>query len=257
MTVQQDPIARRLIRVLVPKPIRAVYWNRVEQNHLRLMRAGENHERQVCSVLKRQILPGMVCVDVGANVGQMSVLMCEQAGPTGKVFSFEPSPANVAAIQKYIDRCGFNERSTIVEAAVNDGSCDSVDLFAGRDESHSEWNITGVDATGKACEQPKMRVKAVSLDKYFDADQRIDVVKMDVEGAEWLVLAGMKRVLKQWRPTLLIECHSPENWRAVAKLTDLGYSLVDMQGGDLDPQAEYPASHILATAPANQARKSA
>jgi len=240
-----DTILRRTLRTLLPKPIRAAYWRAKEAVQRRRIAAGTAHERHVCDALRTLVRPGDVCLDVGANVGLLTVFMGRLAGPSGRVHAFELFEGNVASLRRNLRWAIEAGRVTITHAAVSDGSQRELTFYAGRNRSNAEWTITGIDANGRAAE-PVATVAAIALDAHFPAEQRIDVVKIDVEGAESQVLAGMRRILRQWRPRLLIECHTAENWRACAALAQQGYALSDVHGEALDPAADYPATHIVA-----------
>lgn len=155
----------------------------------------------------------------------MTVWMATLAGPSGKILAFEPHPDNIIRIENNIQLCRVHDRVQCYQVAVNDGACDKIQLYAGRGHSHSEWNTIGTDADGKPTEVV-MEVSAISLDAAIPSHQRVDLVKIDVEGAEFQVLAGMKCLLNKWSPVLVIECHSKQNWKACAALSQQGYDFL-------------------------------
>lgn len=244
MAMTDSPL-RAAVRAVVPKPLRSTYWQLRHTLQTRQLMAGRYYERHVCAGLRQLIQPGMTCVDVGANVGLLTLFMAHHAGKTGQVFAFEPHPENVARLRGNVTRQGYEKRVAVKRAAVNDGSVDSITLYAGRGHATSEWNIVGHDADGHAAEAV-LSVPAISLDTYFHAPQRIDVVKIDVEGAESQVLAGMQRIIHQWHPAMLIEVHDDANWRACTKLCDVGYELLSLHGDRLSPKDDYPVKHLIA-----------
>jgi len=244
------------LRYVIPKPIRATYFGFVQAYHRYQLTHGLRHERHVCQVLRSCIKPGGTCVDVGANIGIMTALMAKLVGPSGKVFAFEPHPSNGVRIESTLRMCRVRDRVELNQVAVSDGTCHTLQLYAGRRHSHSEWNTTGFDADGKPAEAV-MAVPAVSLDAVIPSHQRIDLIKIDVEGAESQVLAGMKQILMRWHPILVIECHSEENWKACADLSAHGYQLFDMNKRLLDPSGSIQSAHILAIKAASSHRLAA
>ena len=244
MAITDSPL-RAVVRAVVPKPVRSTYWQLRHSLQTRQLMSGRYYERHVCAGLRQLIRPGMTCVDVGANVGLLTLFMAHHVGKTGQVFAFEPHPENVARLLGNVTQHGYNKRVTVKRAAVNDGSTDNITLYAGRGHATSEWNIVGRDADGQTAE-PVLTVPAISLDTYFHAQQRIDVIKIDVEGAESQVLAGMQRIIHQHRPAMLIEVHDDANWRACAQLCDLGYELQSLHGDRLSPKDDYPVKHLIA-----------
>ncbi|MCC6682293.1 MAG: FkbM family methyltransferase [Phycisphaeraceae bacterium] len=249
-----DSVLHRVLRAVVPSFVRHGYWRLRAALQRRRIIKGREHEPQVCRALRKLVRPGDVCIDVGANVGLLSIFMAHLTGPTGRVRAFELFAQNVAAWKRNVAAAGVAERAMITQVAVSDGSRNRLTLFAGRRRSNAEWNITGLDAEGKAA-PAVAQVPAASLDDCLRDEPRIDVVKIDVEGAEWLVLAGMKRILPQHRPRLLIECHTADNWKACAALTQLGYQLFDLQQQPLDAAADYPATHLVALPEAQVAQQ--
>ncbi len=252
--MNSDSAVHRVIRALLPSFVRRWYWQLRGAWQRRRIAKGREHEPQVCRALRKLVRPGDVCIDVGANVGLLSIFMAHLTGPTGRVRAFELFAENVAAWKRNVAAAGVDQRATITQVAVSDGSRSQMTLYAGRRRSNAEWNITGIDAEGKAA-PAVAQVRAAALDECLRDEPRIDVVKIDVEGAESLVLAGMGRILRQQRPRLLIECHTAANWKACAALTQLGYHLFDLQQQPLDAAADYPASHLVALPVAQAAQQ--
>jgi FkbM family methyltransferase len=173
---------------------------------------------------------GWRCVDVGANRGEFSVLMARRAGPAAFVYAFELHPENARLLRFNLWR--YRRRAKVENLAVTDGKVERVDVFPGRNRSSAEWNIVGHDM---ACEKkaPEFSVKATSLDDYFQNEERIDLVKIDVEGAAAQVFAGMRRILRQSRPLVILEVHNDSEWEAACRLKEDDYLLLDLQGGEL------------------------
>lgn len=246
MTTLADSPLRAAVRAMVPKPVRATYWQLRRAVDMHRIRSGRSYERPVAAAIKANLRRGDVALDVGANVGLLTLLMAHRVGPSGQVHAFEPHPDNAARLERDLQIERLTKRVSVVRAAVNDGSVKEISLFAGRGHATSEWNIMGHDVNGVPTEAV-LKVPTVSLDEHFAPGSRIDLVKIDVEGAESLVLAGMQRVLDECAPVLMIECHSAENWSACTRLTERGYTLHDLQGQRLDPAGAFRTAHFVAT----------
>lgn len=134
------------------------------------------------------LAPGMTFVDVGAHVGYYTVLAARRVSPGGLVFAFEPSPRNYDLLLANVWR---NELTNVVcfPWAVSD-HMGFVDLFL--DESNTGDNRLFQDDRG-----PGVRVRAVALDALPSIRPPIDVVKIDVQGAEEAAIEGMKRLLSR------------------------------------------------------------
>ncbi len=200
----------------------------------RWLNACTPYEPEVCRAIERIVQPGWTCADVGANVGVITQLLARKVGPTGRVIAFEAHPDNARVLRENLSANGWGKAVTVENLAVSDGSCDRVWLFPGRESSSAEWNIVGHDVNGTRTE-PEVEVRAVSLDEYFPPGSRLDLVKMDVEGAEAQVLSGMRRLLREARPVAVIEFHDEVGWAGRQELYAAAYDLYEMNGTRLDP----------------------
>jgi FkbM family methyltransferase len=167
---------------------------------------------------------------VGANIGYVSLLLAKAAGETGKVFAFEALPANVEQLRRNVALNAIDARVSVIDRAVTQvpgpvrflvhasGGMGKVAGSAGRDD-RVELEIT---------------VPGISLDEfvYGEGNPPPQVVKMDIEGGEVLALPGMRRVLTEARPLMLMELHGPESCRAAWEtLTAAGYEICWMRPG--------------------------
>ena len=91
----------------------------------------------------------------------------------------------------------------------------------------------------------ELEVAATSLDAYFNGTT-VDLVKIDVEGAEGQVLTGMRRLLRDDRPALVIEFHEGAGWARREELLDAGYDLYEMDGTRLSATDVERRYHCLA-----------
>jgi len=197
----------------------------------------DEHEPAVQKLLNSLARKGFVCADVGANEGVMTELLARRVGKSGRVVAFEPHPDNAAVIRRRLEQRGLGRRVTVREEAVSDGSASTVSLYPGRHAWHTEWNIRGHDIDGRATEAV-LEIPAVALDAVFPPGSRLDLVKIDVEGAEGLVLAGMRRLLAEARPALVVEFHDADAWASRAILLDAGYRLYDTSGTPVADDAD-------------------
>jgi FkbM family methyltransferase len=154
-------------------------------------------DRPERELLKRILFEGAVAVDGGANIGIYSQLLSRCVGPSGVVHSFEPSPENFKRLQSATRKLA-NVR--LSQAAV--GEC------SGRAKLYVSDKLN-VDHRTYTTEQDSRRsvpVDIVALDDYFKRGERVDLIKMDIQGYELHALRGANRVLTD-NPTakLLLE----------------------------------------------------
>jgi FkbM family methyltransferase len=152
--------------------------------------------------------PGMTVLDVGAHVGYHSLLAAQAVGSTGRVISFEPSPGNFALLTENIS---LNKLSKIIRAenaAVADYSGE-LDLYLSSYNTgdHRIYSTLSDDdqVFNAGAHRQSVRVAVLTLDDYLSQHDisRVDMVKIDVQGAEMGVLAGMKKTLLS-NPQLLL-----------------------------------------------------
>lgn len=145
------------------------------------------HEEWETPVFLRWLRREMTVVDVGAHVGYYTVLSAQRVGPSGRLIAFEPDSRNRWLLARNL-KANDCDNVEIVSDAVSD-RCGERQLFldARNCGGHSLLEIQGGAA---------YPVTTTTLDKYFESsDTRIDVMKIDVEGAEWLVWKGMQGLL--------------------------------------------------------------
>ena len=147
-----------------------------------------------------------------AHIGEYTLLFSVGVGKHGRVHSFEPHPNSFRILSRNV--------------ALNDLQNVTLNQIAVADGDGSGRLVLDVDPTMSALatsgnEPSTISVEVVSLDSYAESERldRVDVLKIDVEGAEALVVAGASAVLTQLRPAhVFVECHSSEARDAVNEL---------------------------------------
>lgn len=204
------------------------------------------YEIALSQAMVKLVEPGWTCLDVGANRGYFTLLLAKLSGQNGRVVAFEAHPGNAAQVRGNVGVNGFEARVRVENQAVSDGSCAHLNLFPGREQRSEEWNVVGHDVEGNQT-QSAMQIPAISLDAYFPIGSRVDFVKMDIEGAEVQALAGMRRLLRECRPLVLIEFHGQEGWNSRNELLEAGYLCYDTDAARwLDVAQDVPVYQCLA-----------
>jgi FkbM family methyltransferase len=189
------------------------------------------YEPELTAAIEELVVPGWTCADIGAHVGNITQTLVERVGPGGRVVAFEAHPDNAAELRRRFRRSPTVE---VVNVAVSDGTSDRLALYAGRHDHTTEWNVVGHDVDGTPT-RLALEVQAISLDAWFPSGEPLHFVKIDVEGAEGLVLAGMRRLLREQRPVLAVEFHDEDGWARRRALLEAGYTLSGTDGSEVDP----------------------
>jgi FkbM family methyltransferase len=163
------------------------------------------------------IKPGMRFADIGANFGYYTLLGAEMVGAHGHVYSFEANPVIFQKLIKSVAINGFDGRVSLFNVAVHDGSS-PMQIHFRHDTSGGGWTNVLADARPTAHEV--IPVPGEPLDKLLADVPEVNVIKIDVEGAEPQVLAGAKNLIARSRDlTMILEFdsrriskESPENY---------------------------------------------
>jgi FkbM family methyltransferase len=141
-------------------------------------------ERQL---LKRILFTGAVVVDAGANIGIYSEFLSRCVGPTGAVHSFEPSPDNFKRLHA---ATGKLSNVRLSQAAVGE--------YSGKSELYlsDKLNVDHRAYMAAGDSRRTVPIEIVALDDYFKPGERVDLIKMDIQGYELHALRGANRLLE-------------------------------------------------------------
>ena len=145
-------------------------------------------DRAERELLRKILFQGAVVADVGANIGIYSQFLSRCVGPTGLVHSFEPSPDNfwrLSAATRHLS----NVRLTQAAVGERSGECK---LYVS-DKLNVDHRAYKTDGDSRRAVPTEM----VALDDYFKPGQRVDLIKMDIQGYELHALRGAQRVLQE------------------------------------------------------------
>jgi FkbM family methyltransferase len=256
-----DQFLRRVLRVLPPSQTTeyiALWWgyryrptprvvklrgggriNLTANDHLQLLLyylgTFEPHSlKQLYSVPR-----GGTIIDVGANIGLYTIRACAIVGPKGHVVSIEAAPPHADAVQKNIELNDVHN-ATLLNCAVGDMNGFAV-LTLPRDTNLGMFTLGDVDGVEKF-RVPIRRIDDIISENNVD---RVDFIKMDIEGSELHALRGARQTLERFHPTILIELNEialkrcgTSSREVKSFLSSLGYkgSIIGRRG--LEPIAE-------------------
>jgi FkbM family methyltransferase len=189
------------------------------------------YEPNLQRAIKDFIKPGWVVYDVGANIGYISLLLAQAVLDSGHIYAFEALPDNFTRLQKNIRLNAFEDRITAVHAAVIDAS-KPVTFMVG--PSNGMGKVVGSAGRKEVVYEQSLTVPGISLDEYVYqvGHPAPQAVKMDIEGGEVMALPGMRRILQEAHPVMLLELHGPESSQVAAQiLRETGYRLHYMAPG--------------------------
>lgn len=148
-----------------------------------------------------QLQPGHVVIDLGAHSGLTSIAFARQVGVSGRVVAVEPDPLTVTACRVNIARSGCSQITLVAKAIAP---------APGRVRLSSEGGLGSALASLVGSHRGVVvDVDAITLDQLMQDHrlERVDFIKMDIEGAEAWVLEGARAFLQRYRPKLIVEPH--------------------------------------------------
>lgn len=188
---------------------------------------------------KEYVQPGDIVFDVGANLGVFSVCASIRAGPGGRVVAIEPDPVTSGIIRKTKEiNPGVLDNLQVISAAASSqkGSSDLHIPERARACSHLAEAGGGAGTELMGAIRSKIRVPLTTLDEVAAEHGQPDVLKVDVDGAEHLVIEGSKRIFSEKKPRVLIEVCDRNRESLTNLFHSLGYCLFNFD----DPSNDRP-----------------
>ena len=189
------------------------------------------YELDLQAAIEDVVRPGMVAYDVGANIGYISLLLAKAVGESGVVKAFEPLPHNLDRLHRNLELNPIGANVEVVEAAVVERE-GMVRFLVG--PSDGMGKAEGSNGRGEYPSDHFIEVCGLILDNYvYDLHNPVpQVLKMDIEGGEVLALAGMRRLLLEAPPLILLELHgrtaAEKTWHF---LSGANYQICEMRSG--------------------------
>lgn len=209
-------------------------------------RRSENYDRLIDSVVP-YLNPEAPIFDVGANIGYFSLRLMERIGFRGSCYLFEPVPNLQKLCRQTFDGKKFNSHVQDYGLSDKDGT---VELFIAQN-GNIGWNTLIAEKSSAAMKKLQIQVR-----RFDDVglDVRPQFIKIDVEGAEYLVLRGMLSSLAKWQSKPVILCEigwgtQHPNWNdelaVFGELERLGYRICDLKGGAIDVKGLNQTTDVL------------
>ena len=193
---------------------------------------GDYEDREIMDTFSSWLTPETVLYDLGANVGYYA-FMANRYISKGKIYSFEPLPANIEVFNAHLQlNKGKMSHNSIELLPYAVADTDKEVVFSNNDKA-IEGN-TYIDSVMHTDSSKNLVVKCFSIDSLLDHGyKKPDVMKIDVEGAEYDVLRGAEKTLRSFTPNILLathDCHLPGvQKQCVDFLQNLGYELTKLK----------------------------
>jgi len=194
------------------------------------------HEPFSTKILSNNLQEGMVCLDVGGNLGYYATLESKKIGKSGRVIVLEPSPLNFKYLTKNL-------------SLQNQSNYELFNYACGNREGEVQFLISKHSNTSRVLkdhEKPSadmnlIKVPVIKLDDFMEKKgiKKLDILRMDVEGYEVEILEGAKDLIRNFQPNIQIEVHlqrlGPKNTKKVLEMfQNAGYKNIYFIARELD-----------------------
>jgi FkbM family methyltransferase len=176
-------------------------------------------------------------IDVGANFGYYSLLAAKLKDNI-QIHAFEPSPGPLKYLRENIQQNGVEHVIKVYNLALSD-SDEILDFYIVMNKKFPQFlNLSGEHNTGSKNlkNATQIKVESTSLDKLYDLKkiENVDLIKIDVEGAENSVIKGAEILIEQFKPKIICEILKQENANYIQqKLSGIGYEFYIFSFGEL------------------------
>ncbi len=212
-----------------------LYLRLVSNLYLKMVNLGffKNQHAEI-HYLKSIIKPGFACIDIGANLGYYSYFMAKYCGKQGQVYAVEPVGLFTEILKKNTSKF---KNITIYPYALGAENCivKMAIPFIDGVLHHGMTKISKTENSGKII---YFEAEMCVPDKLFSDLERLDFLKIDVEGYENIVLTNMKNILQKFYPLIQCELSGELNRRSTVNfLKSLGFKPFILKNQELVPIA--------------------
>jgi FkbM family methyltransferase len=173
---------------------------------LRCIMIHGGYEPDLVRTVKGRIDPGRDAIDVGANVGLFTVLMCGLLSASRRVLAIEPTPGALQYLHKNLHRNHCAANTIVFEGAATRMPGElTINVIPGMEEYSSIAELVHPAVKGRPME--RIRVAGDTIDDLVERlALRPGIIKIDTEGAEFDVLSGASKTMARHRPVIVCEC---------------------------------------------------
>jgi FkbM family methyltransferase len=184
-----------------------------------------NHEPLTTNIILKELSEGMNCVDIGSNIGYYVLLENIKIGKNGKIWAIEPSPENFLTLKENIKLQNV-ENIKAFNFAIGDKNGEIEFLISKK----SNWSKVKNKNDSLESDDKIINVQLKTLDSFSEENnlEKVDLLRMDVEGYENKIILGAIKFLKQFKPIVMVEIHKmimgkEETKKILEKFKEINY----------------------------------
>lgn len=159
------------------------------------------YDKETQDIIRKFVKEKDYCVDVGANIGAISLSMAKKVGPKGKVFSFEPGDLQIRRFKNNLNLNSDLYKNIII--LNNIGLADKETKLSLYQDKTNKGNAGFINSDI----ENSTKIKCSTLDIYLEKNRikKLDFIKIDVEGIELEVMKGSLKTIRKYRPLIYYE----------------------------------------------------
>jgi FkbM family methyltransferase len=205
------------------------------------------YESAETEIVRREIKKGDMVLDIGANIGYYTLIFAELVGENGKVFAFEPDPDNFALLNKNVQINNYHNVVLIKKGVSDKNGMAKLYLSEKNKGDHRIYDLFD----GRKF----VEIETIQLDDYFrDYKEKIDFIKVDIQGAEVSAFHGMRNILEKNQNVKILTEFWPEGIRNSGAnpeeylqfFTERGFKMYDI-GGKMEKIKSIGVPELLET----------
>lgn len=166
------------------------------------------YSSSIVEVVRKMLRSGMVVIDIGANIGEITMVAAKRVSATGKVVAFEPIDVIADELEANVSHNHLHQVE-IVRAGLLDVVNDDVSVYesCGQGDDSDEHHGLGSIYAAAIGQVPLQQIAVTTLDAWLEINPlaRIDLIKIDIEGSELPCLRGAEKTLRRFLPALIVE----------------------------------------------------
>jgi len=211
----------------------------LDKNDAQSLSVEENYEPVETNYAIQNIKKGDIVLDLGAFIGYYTLVFARIVGPEGKVYAFEPNPENFAILKRNVEYNGYKNVVLINKAVSNKNG--KLQFFLSKlNEGAGSLKVMYDKELGSENETKTIEIESVKLDDYFKTG-KINFIKMDIEGAEYLALLGMQNMIRrspnikmmvEYQP-LTLSASGVQPHKLISLIDELGFKIHNSQDKDI------------------------
>ena len=199
-----------------------------------------NYELSETHFIKSNLNEGMTFVDIGANIGWFTLIAAKAVGPKGRVYAFEPRTYLYKYLLKSIKLNNFDWVKAYNYALGDKDQILHIGWGKKNENLGGTWLITSDEVRSELTEHDFERIEVKRLDQLLQ-NCSVDLIKIDIEGAEYLAIKGAEQIISESKPTILSEI-SPTLLKKISGITAeqyidymkrLGYECYSLTNGTI------------------------